>query len=704
MHPRKLISLSIATSLFLGNVLYAQNTQTLENVTVTASKMEENIKDIPQSITVMSDIEIEQRGIKSIRDLIQYIPNLISSPMDSERINFRGINHSSFTSTNPIVIYIDGIPHSSNYGFDKTISNVLRVEVLRGPQGTIYGKDSMGGVINIVTKDPSNNLEGSILAEYGTDNYQQTAFDISSPLIDNKLFLGINGAYSQSDGYNTNHYSDSKKNENEKERYIFNTNLKYTPNDNLSIKLNIKNDKDDKYGLNEGIVPFGEDINSYDRDDFKNVSYDEDTYTKTKSNSQALHVDYNFNKITFSSLTTHSNTDTDVNVDFDLSDNPVNNNLSIFNERESKDISQEFRLSGDNDTLRWVAGVYYENSTLDINKQGGTFPAAMMMNPFGVGVNIEMKSVSKLENDTLAAFGQAIIPFLTDYELTLGGRYQRVKKDIKSDYYFLPIGTTGNPSNTLDGNHTWGVFLPRIALSYKINKDLTSYFSITKGYLAGGYNTFASGGTTDFNRFDAQKSTNYELGIRGDLLDNSLYLSGSIFYMDIEDLQVSGIDQSTNTAFTSNAAEAYSQGIELELGYNINDNWSINTSLGIIEAKYDKYIDSNGNDLKDKKIQLTPSHTANIWVSYFNDNGIYGRFDIKNQGKIYFNDTNTQKENSYTIANIKIGYLFDDWDIYTYVNNITDKSYLTAAADLFAGTTIAFGEGRFIGVGAKYSF
>ena len=700
MNKQKTTIFFIATFLLMGNLLCAQDAQIFDSITVTANKMEEDIKEIPQSITVMTDIEIEERGIKSIDDLIKYIPNLTTSYDSADRVNFRGINTSHYTNSNPIVIYIDGIPHSDMYGFDKAISNVLRVEVLRGPQGTIYGKDSMGGVINIITKEPSDIVEGSVLAEYGTDNYKEAVFNLSGPLIDNKLFLGVNGAFSQSDGSATNHYPGSRKDANEKERYLLNANLKYNPTDDLSIKLNINNDKNDKYGRKVGgSVPSGADINSYERDDFENVSYDEDTYTKTNSNSQALHVDYDFNNITFSSLTIHSKTDTDLSTDLGLSDDILREGLSVFREDEIRNISQEFRLSNDNDMFKWIAGLYYENNKMDIDRFGTTFPGSNIGNPFGEGVNVEMNAASETKSDTIAFFGQVVISFLDDYELALGGRYQEIKKDINLNYYMLPIGATGSPANTFDDEHTWHTFLPKVALSYKINSDLTSYFSITKGYLAGGYNTYASSGTAEQNRFDAQKSTNYELGIRGNLLDNKLYLSAAIFYMDIKNLQVNSFDEETSISHTSNAGEAYSQGVELELGYRINDNWSIDGSLGFIEAKYDEYTNAIGEDLKNNKIQKSPSHTANIGVSYLN-NGFYGRFDIRNQGKIYFDEINTQKENSYTTANIKAGYLFDDWDIYAYANNITDESYLTAVN----GTTVIFGEGRFVGIGVKYIF
>lgn len=705
MNKQKKISLAIVVaSLLLVNFLYAQESRTLDNITVTANKMEEDIKDIPQSITVITDVEIEERGIKNINDLIKFIPNLTSSSLNADKVNFRGINNSHFTNTNPVIIYVDGIPHSDMYGFDKTISNVLRVEVLRGPQGTIYGKDSMGGVINIITKEPSDTLEGNAAAEYGTDNYQEAAFNISSPLIENKLFFGLNGIYSHSDGYGTNHHPDQRKDANEEEKYLFNGNLKYKPSDNLSVKLNINNNKSDIYGIKGGLAPFGTDTSSYERDDFENVFYEDDVYLKTKSNSQALHVDYEFADMTFSSLTTHSNAEMDTNLDMDFSNTALWDDLSTFTKQETRNISQEFRLSRNRHSLKWIAGLYYENEKMDIDKWGGQFPGFMMGNPFGEGVAVDNNAISENDSETFAAFGQVMIPFLTNFELTLGGRYQRIEKETDIDFYSLPFGTKGDPAFTLADDHTWDAFLPKLALSYRINNDLTSYFSVTQGFLAGGYNHFPSSAVIDQNRFDEQRSTNYELGIRGHLLDNRLYLSAAVFYMDIEDLHVSLFDTQTGTGYTSNAGEAYSQGVELEAGYSINDNWRIDTAIGLIEAKYDEYTDVGGNDYNDNKIMMTPSHTANIGVSYLNDKGLYGRLDVRNQGKIYFDNANTQKEDSYTTANIKAGYLFGDWDIYGYVNNITDESYLTTVTQFPAGNILTFGDGRFIGIGAKYCF
>jgi len=663
-------------------------------VTVTANKMEDNINDIPQSITVMTDVDIEERGIDRVSDLIEYIPNINSvtiPPVAAATINFRGINYSTFTNSSPVTIYVDGVPYTHMLGIDKAISNVLRVEVLRGPQGTLYGKDSMGGVINIITKEPLDIAEGSIKVEYGSDNYQEVPFDISAPLIDDKLYLGINGVYSQGDGWVTNHYPGQRKDANEEERYLGNIKLLYKPTDNISIKFNASREGDTRYGMVGGMVPTSTNIHSYERDDFKDASYDQDTYFKNKSASQALHVDCYFSDFTFSSLTTHNKTTPEAYYDKDGSFGTTIGNNYNFIKFETRNIAQEFRLSSDGYGLRWVVGLYFENQKED-NFVG-------MKN-----TSTDYSAISEIKSDTVAGFGQIIVPFWEDYELTLGGRYQRIRKNIDLETSMLNVAT-GNALlyYAMDEDKIWNTFLPKVALSYKINNDLNTYFSITRGYLAGGFNYNASADVQ--NNFDAQKSTNYELGVRGNLLNNSLYLSAAIFYMNMEDLHVYSTDPQSGARVTSNAAEAYSQGIELELEYAMNDNLRINTSLGVIQSKYDDYVDASGNDFTENKMQNTPQYVFNVGVSYFSNNGIYGRLDIKNQGKTYFNSSNTNKENSYTTANIKVGYLFNNFDIYTYINNIADESYLTGVNDMGMGyNSLTFGNPRFIGVGARYAF
>ncbi len=699
---KRILSISLVASSFL----FASNdTIILEEVTVSANKMEENIKDIPQSISVINEKEIEEKEIQNISDVIKQIPNLSSTFMYSERVNFRGINTSVFTNNNPVVIYIDGIPHSSVYGFDASLQNAQQIEVLRGPQGALYGKDSIGGVINVITKKPKNELNGFIGAEYGTNNFMQTSFNTNGAVIPDKLFLGINGKVGKDDGWQTNHNENQEKDSTRKEFHQLNTNLHYNATDNFSIGLNIFNDKDYKYGFEGGAVPQTTSINDYKRKDFEDVNFETDSYMKNKSKAQSLKMEYLFDENnSLTAITANKHIDIDGTWDVDLANNPSYDGMSMFQDAKSKNFSQEIRLSGEKDKFRYVTGIYFEKDSFNFDNYGMEYPSYLLGDPFGAGIGAKFNSISQADSSTYAAFGQVIIPFLESYELTLGGRYQKIKKEMNLDYYFNPINVQANPVFEFDEKNNWNTFLPKIAISKKFDDKLTTYTSVSKGYLPGGYNNFASSGTEDDNRFDAQTSINYEVGVKDSFLNDNLTLAASIFYLDIEDIHVYSTDRTTGMMYTSNAGEADSKGVELELAYSINNNWKVDTSIGVMKARYSNYIDSNLEDNKNNKIERTPSHSANIGLSYYSNGGLYGRFDVQNQGDMFFNAQNSLKQDSYTVANAKIGYLFDDFDIYTYAKNITDENYIVALEEMAEFRQLTYGKGRFIGAGIKYSF
>ncbi len=696
----------LTISLVASSFLFASNdTIILEEVTVSANKIEENIKDIPQSISVVNEKEIEEKEIQNISDVIKQIPNLSSTFMYSERVNFRGINTSVFTNNNPVVIYIDGVPHSSVYGFDASLQNTQQIEVLRGPQGALYGKDSIGGVINIITKKPKNELNGFVGTEYGTNNFIQTSFNTNGAVIPDKLFLGINGKVGKDDGWKTNHNENQDKDSTRKEFHQLNTNLHYNATDNFSIALNIFNDKDYKYGFEGGAVPQTQNINDYKRKDFKDENFETDSYMKNKSKAQSLKMEYLFDGNTsLTAITANKNIDIDGTWDVDYGNNPNYDGMSMFQDAKSKNFSQEIRLSGENNKFRYITGIYFEKDSFDFDNYGMEYPSYLIGDPFGTGIGAKFNSISQANSSTYAAFGQVIIPFLESYELTLGGRYQKIKKEMDLDYYFNPINISANPIFQFDEENTWNSFLPKVAVSKKFDDKLTTYISASKGYLPGGYNNFASSGTEKENRFDAQTSINYEIGVKDSFLNDNLVLAGSIFYLDIEDIHVYSTDRTTGMMYTSNAGQADSKGIELEIAYSINNNWKVDTSIGVMKARYSNYIDSNGEDNKNNKIERTPSHSANIGLSYYSNGGFYGRFDIQNQGDMFFNAQNSLKQDSYTVANAKIGYLFDDFDIYTYAKNITDEDYIVALEEMAEFRQLTYGKGRFLGAGIKYSF
>jgi iron complex outermembrane receptor protein len=674
----------------------------LENISVTANKIEEDVTDVPQSITVLDEYIIEEKGIKNIPDVIKEIPNMFHTPNHGNAINFRGLNTSMFTSNNPVVIYIDGVPYSHAYGFDASLANVERVEVLRGPQGTLYGKDAIGAVINVVTKEPTNDFQGKVGAEYGRFNYVEGLLNVSGPVVKNKLYFGINGKYEQDDGWIENDYPGMDDDANRGNDRRIGAYLLFRPTDRLKAKINVSNDYTRQYWSDGYGLPGGSDISDFDRDDAEKVSFDENTVEKTESNAQSLNLSYDFDALTLTSTTTHRKLTEEGVFDADFGDNPLFDGLIMFGDNETDTWTQELRLASNNtEGFRWVGGVYFDIEEHEQGPYGQQFPY-FDPDTFAFLGNYEMNAESRSDSDTWAVFGQAMVPLGAGFELTLGGRYQRIKKEIDLDMYFLPVGVSGPPSFELEDEKTWTAFLPKAALSCRITDAWTVYFSWSKGYMPGGFNYFAAEGTADDNSFEPQKSTNYELGVKGSF--DRLRLAASIFRMDIKDIH---IWKSVGAMYlTDNAKKAHSQGVEIEMTYLPFNSLELTLAAGFIDAEYDDY-DAGVVRFDGEKIEQTPAHTVRLGIAYNHPWGFYARADVRNQGRTYYyNDGNQDfgKEGSFTVVDLRAGYRFKGWDVYAYGDNLTDEEYLNSFKSNTMLATATFGEPRTFGVGARYRF
>ncbi|MFV7790479.1 TonB-dependent receptor [Aliarcobacter lanthieri] len=693
----------ILASLFVSSLLLSNEIQTtkLDEIKVSANKIEENIQDVPQSITVITEEAIEQKGIKTIQDVIKEIPNMYNQNTIGSNTSFRGLNTSQFTHSNPVVIYVDGVPYYDKFDYNPSLADVEQIEVLRGPQGTLYGKDAIGAVINIVTKTPENKWRGTIGTEYGNDNTFDTKVNASGAIIDNKLFAGINNTYYHTDGWIENHYPGMDKHANKENDRKTSGFLLYKPTDNLSAKLTITNNYENKYGINGIVKNASTPINDFKRKDAKNVSFEMPTWEKTKLNSQALNVSYETQKIKFDSTTTHKKVK--VNGDYDV-DNMSGNSfdgLRQWNVTDFETTTQEFKLSSKNQDIKWVTGLYLDKEDRD---QG---PYGYESDYYGQVYQANYKSSAS--SKTQAIFGQVIIPIIDKVDLTLGGRYQRIKKEVDANVKRF-WGNIAYPEYDYKDEKTWNSFLPKIALSYKVNDNLTTYVSVSKGYLPGGLNYTPSNATVNLsqeNTFEPQKSLNYEIGAK--YIGDNFALNTAIFRMDIKDVHVYYVDNIGNF-FVDNAKKGHSQGIEIDGTYFLTDNWSISGALGLIQAKYDDF--NNGKRSFDgERIQETPRYTANLGVSYLADSGIYGRVDLYAQGSNNFFNSSYNggegkilKTDGGITANAKIGYKINTWDIYAYIKNITNEDYLTSYMERDGNAWVGFNEPRKFGIGAIYKF
>jgi iron complex outermembrane receptor protein len=673
----------------------------LDSVTVTANKMEEDVADVPQSISVISDIQLEEHGIKDIADVISLIPNMNFIPDHGNEINIRGLNASFFTHNNPVVIYIDGVPTSGRQGFDFSMANVERIEVLRGPQGTLYGKDAIGGVINVVTKDPTNAWHGKVGAEYGSFNMVRGLANVSGPVVEDKFFVGLNSQYEQDQGWIKNDYPGMNEDANRKRDLQLNGYLLYTPTDRLRMRFSVTHGFNKRHWRDEYGLPAGTPIEDFDRDDGEHIRYDVPTYAEVEQNAQSLTASYQFDDVHLNSVTTHKNRTIHGVYDGDFSDNPVYAGLETFEHMEVESWSQEVRLSSrDTVGFRWVGGIYLDTEKSKFGPFGQQFP---YFGPDGrVYGNFEMDAESTTHSNTQAVFGQVMIPALERFELTLGGRLQRVRKSIDQSMYSYPVGGSAPASYGYDTGKTWSTFLPKVALSYRIADAWNTYLSYAQGYMPGGFNTFAMGGSSEDNTFEPQTCANYEWGIKGNY--DNFRMSAALFYMDIKDIHI--YKSVGNLYVTGNAEKAHSQGVEFELTYLPWECLEISGSFSILQTKYDAY-DTGNEDYGGEPIEEAPSHTARLGATYRHPDGFYGWGQVRNVGAVHFlDDANKEfvKEDPYTLMDLRIGYLFSDWDVYAYVSNLTDEKYITTFHSNSNYSFAGFGSPRTFGLGVLYHF
>ena len=625
----------------------------LESITVTADKREKNIQDVSSSVSALNDIQIEDAGINAIEDIDKYIPNFEiyktygSNSYQSIRGQSNLIDFSSAVGT-----YIDDVPNFGFTGVMTSLFNIDRVEVLRGPQGNLYGMNAAGGVVNIITKKPGDVLESKASAEYGNYNLRAFSAGVSGPVVKDKLFIGFTGSYRIRDSYIEEEGADTHEEEISSSRLQ----LRWIPSDNTDILLTKK--QDDYYcDFDSWVVP------AYGDFKIKNRGLKEgDDIT---DNVYSLSIKHHTLWSDITSITALVDNDkyTDAGKDYKTGGDNLKHRIM---DLEDNRFLQEIRFASVDKTnsLQWLLGGFYLNGTQDTyyNMRRDTGIAGAP-----TGVYTDDCTTSRIDTTTFSLFGQADYSFWEKFTFTTGVRFDYDEKE--SNFYHNNRGTV--TADYVD-SETWTSFSPKLSLDYRINNSAMTYISIARGYKAGGYATCSSmGDTPDLAKFDPEYAISYETGIKTNWLNNKLVANMSMFYSTVDDIQVLYIN-SDGTFGLRNAAEATMWGIEAELNFRPVNGLQIIGSLGTLETKFEKHKETTyeGND-----IPFAPKFNAGLVIQYIAPWGGYIRAESAWHGKSFFDEANTYSQNDYAVSNAKIGYEIGALNINAYVNNIFDKTY-----------------------------
>ncbi len=609
---------------------------TLDTITVTAQKTEENIQDVPIGMSVFSDIDLEDKEINDIGDVAYYVPNFHFTDFGvASTPSIRGISAEASTMSSAVGLYVDGVPLTNSMGFNAILEDIERIEVLRGPQGTLYGKNAEAGVINVITKKPDNTFTGKLGAVLGEDNRQEAILHLKTPILQDKLYMGISGRYYAKDGFMKDHQTG--KIVDDEQNYFGRFHVRTTPTDRLDISLIASRYKIDNDELKQN-DPVYEDMTVY----YGDLSGS----TESTDDSFAFTISYDFDNFTLESISSHKKMDQYVVMDYDRAPVKMMHSESGF---DHKTISEEVKLSGQISNLKWLVGGLvskFENQT-----EYKFFSDNPAMDGTGVFNDITEKN--------FGLFAHLNYAFTDRFNLIGGIRYDK-------DEVSLNKNTFG-----LKGDKSFSNISPKIAIEYKVNPSVMTYASIAKGYKSGGYYALPTGIYP--NTYDNETLWSYEGGVKSELLDKKLLLNVSIFYIDMKDKQIMTAPEPM-AGYISNAASVSSYGFELDGNYKITRNFNIFASFGYNEATFDEFEDMTGNH-KDNYMPNAPKYSYSLGGIFRGFGGFYASADIRGYAKTYSDSANTLCNKAYELVNAKIGYEWDKFDLYAYVENLFDKQH-----------------------------
>ena len=655
---------------------------TLETITVTAQKQEENVQEVPMGITAFTAQGVEDRKIESVTDLADFVPNFMIFCNGGPGMNspsMRGIQAPLETLTVSTGLFIDGVPVLSNMGFEDTFLDIERVEVLRGPQGTLYGKNTETGAINIITRQPGNDFQAKLSADVGkllskeTGNglTQTYTASLSGPIQTDQLFFGIAGKFHQKDGFIENTttgdpYDDRK-------HWFGRAHLRWTPTEQLDISFVASQIQYDEGGVIGNLGEYGAAMFGLPTPQYRKVSANFEGENNSAAQSQSLKIDYEINEsLRLTSVTARRVYDDKLSTDWDFS--PATLTHTAKDSQYSK-LSQELRLNYNHAGLKWIAGIYGDEDKVDFNTE--TFSDYPSM----AGVTDR-----DIDGNSYAVFAHLTYPLTRRFSLVGGLRYETEEKDFE-DYI--------NGKKTDD---SWSAFTPKLALEYRFAPEIMTFISASKGYRSGGFNALAT--DPQYYSYGEEELWSYEIGAKSAFFNNRLIVNGGVYLMDITGMQVTETVAPTKTYLT-NAAEATGKGIELELTGKITSGLTMTAGFGYIDIEFDEFKDMAG-DYEGNKNPYTPEYTFNVGAQYRFANGWYARADLIGYGEMYFDKANEYKRDAYQVVNAKIGYETEHFDVYLYGENIFDEKY--DSFGYFGGYYTIYSDPGEAGVQVTYRF
>lgn len=679
----------------------------LDAVTVTADKKEELLQDVPVSVTAISARQVDAFRLWDIKDITAIVPNLYSGNSGDGR-NVTSIRGITTTSYDPAVAtYIDGVNQFSLDTYIPELNDIERIEVLRGPQGTLFGRNAMAGVVNIITKQPTNAVHGFAEVDGGNYGLQRYSAGVRMPLIRDRLFAGVAAAYNQRDGYYTNDYT--HRSYDRQHGFSGNYYLKYLPGAGWSLTANVKQ----QANRNWGAFPLA----ASPAEAFAHPYHlDQNAIGKMVDNTldASLAVKHSGAAVDLSSQTTwqHNYRYYDPGVDGDFS--PADavtiinnyghawNNVRVFTE-ELRLGSADSRVS----PFNWTAGAYFFQQ-YEPNEQATHFgaDAALVGSPVS---NFSSIGITRARNTGIAGFGQVNYRLAHGLELIAGVRYDYEHRYLNVEGLYQPDGAPAMVStpDTAAALH-FSAVSPKVGARYIVNDHTMVFATYNRGYRPGGLTQLSSDPTQPpLYTFDPEYSNNIEAGVKDDWLDHKLRLNVTAFLSHVNNAQVPTLILPAAITVTRNTGKLISEGVELETMAKPLKGLQLDYSFGYTDAHYSSLdLSENGAavDLAGKKQIFTPRATSMLTCQY--SLGLSARGAVRLVahgewvwlGREYFDLANTISQAPYSKFNARVGVSSKWLEVFVWARNLGAAKYIEYAYDFGA---VHLGDPRTYGVSVK---
>lgn len=711
---------ALVMSLFFGTCAYAEQGEAqpqvpqaggIEEIVVTAQKRSENLQDVPIAVSAVTESQLARVGVSGITDLKIAVPTLnLTNSSGNLTSSLRGIGSNGIGAgvESPVAVYIDGVYIASPTSSLLSLNNIAQIEVLKGPQGTLFGRNATGGLIQVRTLDPTSEPKGRFALGYA--NYQTLSGSAYlGGAFSDTLFMDVamTGQF-QGEGWGKNRANGEDVYKVDHDMAV-RSKLIFAPSD--STKFTLSGDYSNRRDSLSAYRVFPDTISGYVRTAgrFPAIGYDVDTDTQPHNDlwvaGGSLRWDQQIGGLNLMSLTAYREARLDKLFDYDGGPDVLQ---AIYQHQKDRQFSQELQLSSrDSGQLTWIAGAYY-------------FRASSSVAPFQVQVlnaGIMPTVYNKQRSNSIAGYGQLSYELAPSTNLTLGGRYtseERTAFDGTRRTVAIATGLAGPVTSYDNIERTFNKFTYRASLDHRFSRELLAYASYNRGFKSGGFNT-AQPGTV---AFEPETLDAYEVGIKSDLFDGSVRFNAAAFYYDYQNLQIQKLNAGAITVI--NGAKARNYGLDADIVWAVSSAFRITGGLGWIDPKFNAFpdcpisvpaggADSTIGSCKGNLIPLAAKFTGSLAADYtFQlDAG-----NLNMAGNVYYNSgfypesDNVIKQPGYALLGASIEYkALSGVSIGAFVKNLTDRKVINFETTIPNGThTGYFQAPRTYGVTAGFKF